>query len=48
MITSVSAIYTVQLCADGVFFIFVFTWEIFNSALFLKNKREVYNSVHIL
>lgn len=38
MITTVSAIDTVHLCADGVFFIFVFTWEIFNSALFLKIK----------
>lgn len=41
MIATVSSIYTVQSCADGVFFIFVFTWEIFNSALlFLKIKRQ--------
>lgn len=41
MIATVSAIYTVESCADRVFFIFVFTWEIFKSALlFLKIKRE--------
>lgn len=40
MIATVGAIYTVELCADGVFFIFVFTF-MFNSALlFLKIKRE--------